>query len=895
MSQDKIAPHYHEFINLWQGMNWSAPPDALKTGELLDAKNFNIDQYGLTSRKGLSTDDETTLGAAIIGIAEMTTPSNSSVWGDRYIIYRVGTTIWQKTWDGASLGTATDIYVADYADATSNTRFTSGQMTYMTLFNNTLYCTDGVDENMRFNLNMTLTNGLRGQYVGIDAPLDTPTVAYQVDNYDGIYGTYRYKYVYLHDREAIKVYCDASDATKATMKKVGDVITIVITGGTSAATTTKDLSAAANDTIGELDTVLEAVSGIASGRFAGATCYSRYLYDFDEVNILGEDNEYAMEIKDVPLFRSNPSAKSDKYSAGRKYDGIAASSGDGSTTSFSDALTLDTSPDESVKAGSIRCRYVIGGQEYMAIDTDNEDGTGNFEGEYIESNPDGNTSIVTYDTGAIALYFLTAPDNNTDIYYDYLTAETVRVSVKPTTVDRYANKLEIYRTLNLLGEDADSTVYLKAGEVLNPGTGTVTFDDTVDDSDLTILMEENNTKPPKSYFNKKHKNRMMYMNSPDERDGDSLLMFSKPYNAECVPSSNYQYISKGDAYGITGGASFGDYFVVFKRDKFAVIEGDFEAMYYVSAGIGCIAPRSIVEFKDKVIFLSEYGWYSFDGVNLIPISEKINVGINHAGFFEGDKHLSEYSTSTLEHFAIFYPQNEQYLSFIGDTTKAYTFTACGHFIESLLAPEQLSELQKTNMMGWTYHQYDNHKASTNTDLRCIAPVQYSDGTIKLWVGGDDGYTYIYDDGTVDEVDSGSGETTYVIPLRMSTGWDALGTPPSVVKTARALNLSYTATASFSTTCTLKSYVDMIIASNLYTEADSITVEGGAAVLTTALYPGDMWSTARQLFSENYRTKGTGQTFMFVITNTTKSARMSIRSLGVWFRAEGVRFWTPTRT
>lgn len=885
MSLDKTAPKYYEFTNLWQGLNWSGPPDSLKPGELLDAKNMNITKNGLITRNGLESDEEATIGNPIIGMQEYTT-----VAGSRYILYRCGDKMRQKTWDGSSLGTVANVY----------TNFTSGTMTYMAPFNGAVYCTNGTDDNVKIVDDLIKGNVLTGTTnVGMSPPVNLPTVARQADNYDGIRGKYKYKYVYLHDREAIKVYCDASDATDATIKKSGNTITLKIVGGTAAGTVTKDVTAAANDTLTELDTVIEGTSGWASALYALGTIDSSLLYDFDEVSCLGEDNEYAMEIKDIPLTRSNPSPFSDEYTAGKSYRGIAASSGDGSTTHFTDALTLDTSPDESVQKDSAKVYYVIGGQEYIGVAVDNGDGTtANWEGEYIESNPDGNTSTLTYDTGAIDMYFLTAPDNNTDIYYDYETSETVRVTVTSNISAQWANKIEIYRTMDLFGDDVDSTIYFKVGEVLNPGdTNTATYDDTADNlEDLGMLMEENNTKPPKATFCRLHKNRMFYMNCPDERDGDSLIMFSKPFDAEACPTSNYQYISRGDSYEITGGASFGDYFVVFKRDKFAVIEGDFEAMYYVSAGIGCIAPRSIVEFKDRVIFLSEYGWYSFDGVNLLPVSAKINDGINNAGFFEGDKHLSEYTGSTVEHFAFYYPELEQYVSWINDTGKSYNFAAVGHFLEAILGEEQISETAKQGLMGWTYHSYDKHYASTNTDIRCAAKVQYNDGTYKIWLGGDDGYVYYYDSATgVDELDSAYGVSTYALTQRISTGWDALGTPKSVVKTARALNVSYGSTASFSTTCTLKSYVDKIAGTSDYSNVDSITISGGSDVLSGALYPGDMWSSTWQMFSENYRSKGSGQEFMFVISNTTKSARLLLTSIGVWFRVEGVRTWSPTRS
>jgi hypothetical protein len=77
--------------------------------------------------------------------------------------------------------------------------------------------------------------------------------------------------------------------------------------------------------------------------------------------------------------------------------------GDGSTTSFADALTYD-----SVQTSSVTVGYTLSGTAYTATD----DGSGVITGT-------GLTGTIDYTTGTIALSFSTAPDIDEDITIDY--------------------------------------------------------------------------------------------------------------------------------------------------------------------------------------------------------------------------------------------------------------------------------------------------------------------------------------------------------------------------------------------------------------------------------------------------------------------------------------------
>jgi hypothetical protein len=160
---------------------------------------------------------------------------------------------------------------------------------------------------------------------------------------------------------------------------------------------------------------------------------------------------------------------------------------------------------------------------------------------------------------------------------------TIDVGVTAST-QADVDKIVIYRT-----HDGGSTYY-KHSEVANT---TATIVDNTADSALSIELVETNTVPPKSKFIVLHLDRMVYLNLPDDSDtgSESKIMWSKAGIPEAVPASNYQFFDRDDGEDITGGASIGDYLVVFKRNKISVLTGDFDEsseLYTTEYGVGCI-------------------------------------------------------------------------------------------------------------------------------------------------------------------------------------------------------------------------------------------------------------------------------------------------------------------
>ena len=93
------------------------------------------------------------------------------------------------------------------------------------------------------------------------------------------------------ERDAISLYCSAGDATAATVTKSGDTLTLVITGGTSAGTNALDLTAAANDTLGELAAVIEALAGWTATLIGWSSADSTDLKNLASTSVLGSSLE----------------------------------------------------------------------------------------------------------------------------------------------------------------------------------------------------------------------------------------------------------------------------------------------------------------------------------------------------------------------------------------------------------------------------------------------------------------------------------------------------------------------------------------------------------------------------------------------------------------------------
>jgi hypothetical protein len=96
----------------------------------------------------------------------------------------------------------------------------------------------------------------------------------------------------------IWLYCSAADATAATAQVNAATLVLIITGGTSAGTSTLTFADANKDTITELVTAINAVPGWTAGAIYNGSAASTDLVVTGAVSCLGAANELTLKIED---------------------------------------------------------------------------------------------------------------------------------------------------------------------------------------------------------------------------------------------------------------------------------------------------------------------------------------------------------------------------------------------------------------------------------------------------------------------------------------------------------------------------------------------------------------------------------------------------------------------
>lgn len=102
-----------------------------------------------------------------------------------------------------------------------------------------------------------------------------------------------------------------------------------------------------------------------------------------------------------------------------------------------------------------------------------------------------------------------------------------------------------------------------------------------------------------------------------------------PYH-KVWPESAFEYLMEDDKSEIMGIKPLGENLIIFKRDSiwqmvFTDVDTFGVARYTpvrVVSGIGCVSNSSIQQIRGRLVFLGEDGVYSFDGVNVIKVTEK---------------------------------------------------------------------------------------------------------------------------------------------------------------------------------------------------------------------------------------------------------------------------------
>jgi hypothetical protein len=404
--------------------------------------------------------------------------------------------------------------------------------------------------------------------------------------------------------------------------------------------------------------------------------------------------------------------------------------------------------------------------------------------------------------------------------------------------DAQVDNIIIYRTKTA------GTVYYKLYET---GTNTgATYKDTYADTELGVEVEVDNNVPPKATYLTLHKDRVFYLNCPEEDEGDSLVMWSKSGLGEQVPSANYQYFDKDDGEAITGGASLGDYLLVFKRNKIGILAGELDAeseLWYLDHGIGCISGHTILPFKDKIVFLSEEGWKATDGKNIWSLSTAIDGLVADGRFVKAEK--DNWSS-------VYYPEKEQFMSLVNHSSLQDRIYI-GHFLVPLLLEGMgADELKIGELVSWTYHQYDND------ELTCLGTYTDTSGLTKVIAGGADGIVY--------ELDSGTQDDSSNIECNLQTDWLALGTTLGESKRVRRGYVGWTAATSASASFVTDVDYGRTDDAKTITNDSTGTRDGGTSQITM---------------------KGTGKVFRFTF-NESSDDTIGLHNIVVYFQSEGLR-------
>lgn len=93
------------------------------------------------------------------------------------------------------------------------------------------------------------------------------------------------------EKNAIELYCSAGDATAATAAISANTLTLIITGGANVGTVTKDLTAAANDTLGELALEIDGTAGWTANLVGSSSASSTDLKNVGATGCLSANNE----------------------------------------------------------------------------------------------------------------------------------------------------------------------------------------------------------------------------------------------------------------------------------------------------------------------------------------------------------------------------------------------------------------------------------------------------------------------------------------------------------------------------------------------------------------------------------------------------------------------------
>ncbi|GAG95869.1 unnamed protein product, partial [marine sediment metagenome] len=248
------------------------------------------------------------------------------------------------------------------------------------------------------------------------------------------------------------------------------------------------------------------------------------------------------------------------------------------------------------------------------------------------------------------------------------TDDAITITIPTSTdakVPAVGGKRRIYRTA------VGGAIYYYDGEVDN-NSGTSYKSDGADSALGTQIATKHDTVHTSPQLLVKRDNRI-YLGD-DER-----LYPSHIGDVEYFPAVWLQRTP--DRRKITGLVEQGRNLVVFTEDTISVLTGTDEDNFQFRKsfpGDGCIAPRSIQNIKQYIIFLGFEGLMAFNGVETVDIDEKLNKylrdNINYAAAdtscscYYDDKYILSYPKDTAV-----YPTESVYFDYKTGKTGVYSF------------------------------------------------------------------------------------------------------------------------------------------------------------------------------------------------------------------------------
>lgn len=133
-------------------------------------------------------------------------------------------------------------------------------------------------------------------------------------------------------------------------------------------------------------------------------------------------------------------------------------------------------------------------------------------------------------------------------------------------------------------------------------------------------------------------NYLFYLNVYVNGVREGSRFYWSDLNDESVfPATSFIRVSDNDGTEITGGKVLSDRLVLFKErtihNVFATFDPDIPFTVQKSnSSVGCVAPWSIQDTQNNIVFLSQDGFYVYDGNNSIKISDKITPTLREYDF-----------------------------------------------------------------------------------------------------------------------------------------------------------------------------------------------------------------------------------------------------------------------